>query len=319
MVEIALPLLGGLVALLVGGELLVRGAVRVAEAARISPLVIGLTLVGFGTSTPELVASLQAGLRGAPGVAVGNIVGSNLSNILLILGVSAVIAPIHVRSAELRRDGGAMVAAAVAFAVLGLAWTLDRAAGVGLILALVAYLAWIFVRERGRSAGLPPAGVATTPGPGRGEIAIAVALAVAGLALVILGGGWFVDGAIALARVVGLSEAVIGLTVVAIGTSLPELVTSVSAAIRRQSDLAWGNVVGSNIYNVLGIGGVTALVAPGPVPASIATFDAPLLVGVSLLAVALAWSGRVISRLEGAVLLVFQAAWWAWAFSAPGA
>jgi cation:H+ antiporter len=313
MFEVVLPLVGGLIGLLVGGELLVRGAVRVAEAARISPLVIGLTLVGFGTSTPELVASLQAGLRGAPGIAIGNVVGSNLSNILLILGLCAVVAPIRVRSGELRRDGGVMIAAAVAYAALGLLGPVERWMGGLLVAGLVAYLGWIFWRERHRAPTTDAAPHAPAlPGPGAAEIAIALGIAVGGLALVIVGGGWFVEGSIALARQLGMSESVIGLTIVAIGTSMPELVTSVAAALRRQSDLAWGNVVGSNIYNILGIGGITALVAPGPFPPSIATFDAPLLVGVSVLAVGMAWSGRMINRIEGAILVVLQIAWMGW-------
>jgi cation:H+ antiporter len=316
LLDMALPLLGGLLALLLGGELLVRGASRVAEALRVSPLVIGLTLVGFGTSTPELVASIQASLRDAPGIAVGNIVGSNIANLLLILGLSAVVAPIRVGSAELRRDGGVMIASAVAYALIGALWGTDRVVGAALVLALVAYLGWVLARELGRQGG---ASIASTPAVSAGSVAVSVVIALAGLAFVIVGGGWFVDGAIVLARHVGLSEAAIGLTVVAIGTSLPELVTSVVAAARGKSDLAFGNVVGSNIYNVLGIGGVTALVAPSAFPVSIATIDAPLMVGVSVLAVLLAWSGRVISRLEGAVLLVLHVAWMGWALSAGSA
>lgn len=315
MLEIWVPLLGGLALLVTGGELLVRGAVRVATRMGVSPLVIGLTLVGFGTSTPELVTSLQAGLSGAPGIAYGNIVGSNISNILLIIGVSAILFPITVRSSALKRDGSVMVVAAVLFAGLAAVMPLERWAGAALMTGLVGYIYLAFRQERvaepdghgavyDKSVALQDVDPATIPEEKpTGTLAFALAVAVSGLALVVLGGHLLVTGAVTLARSFDISETVIGLTVVAIGTSMPELVTSVVAGIRRQSDVAFGNIVGSNIYNILGIGGMTAVVAPGAVPEDIIGFDNIVMVGVSLLMLACAYTRLQIGRTEGAVLI----------------
>ncbi|NDU99683.1 calcium/sodium antiporter [Pseudoroseicyclus tamaricis] len=313
MVEVWLPLLGGLVMLIAGGELLVRGSVQVATRMGVSPLVIGLTLVGFGTSTPELVTSVQAALSGAPGIAYGNVVGSNIANILLIGGVAALLFPITVQSSALKRDGAVMVAVAVAFALVAALLTPGRLTGLVFIAALAFYVWFAFRQERQASAGgavqqkstaLQEADPALAPGKAaHGPAWIPVLLALGGLVLIILGGGFLVDGAVSLARGFGISETVIGLTIVAIGTSMPEFVTSVVAGLKRQSDVAFGNIIGSNIYNLLGIGGFTALLAPGAVPVEIVTFDNLVMVGVSLLFVGLAWTGYRIARWEGAALL----------------
>lgn len=313
-----LPLLGGLALLVIGGELLVRGSVRLAERLGVSPLLIGLTLVGFGTSTPELVASVQAALIGSPGIAVGNIVGSNIVNIFLIMGVSALICPLAVKSSALKRDGGVVLGSAVLFGVA--AWTVGLIRPVGVVFALLlgAYLVYAYRTERvaadGHTAAFGKAEAAEAvdgalrprPAAGTGVLAWAVPVltALGGLAVIILGGRLLVEGAVTLARVVGLSEEVIGLTVVAAGTSAPELVTSLVAAVRRQSEVALGNVLGSNIYNSLGIGGVTALISPTPVPQQIASFDVPVMLGASALLLLFAWSGRRLSRVEGGVLLL---------------
>jgi cation:H+ antiporter len=309
-----LLLLGGLVLLIIGGDVFVRGAVRMAERLGVSPLVIGLTLVGFGTSAPELVTSIQASLAGAPGIALGNVVGSNIANILLILGISALMAPIAVHSAALKRDGGIMLAVAVGFAVLAPFVPFGRPLGAAYLALLCAYIYFAFRQE---SVTSPDHGAAfdkaeaaeeldpaLRPGPPRaGGWLRPVLMAVGGLVLVVLGGKFLVDGAVALARGYGISETVIGLTIVAIGTSMPELVTSVVAAFRRHTDVAFGNVVGSNIYNILGIAGATALVAPTQVPPEIVRFDNPVMVGVSVLMIVFAWTGLRIGRREGAALL----------------
>lgn len=312
-----LPLLGGLVLLVAGGDLLVRGAVQVASRLGVSPLVIGLTLVGFGTSTPELVTSVQAALIGAPGIAYGNIVGSNIANILLIVGASAILYPIVVTSAALRRDGMVMVAVAVVFAALAVVMPMERWLGAAFVLALATYVYVAFRQERQvgavadhgavyqRSEALQGADPGTAPDArAKGSILLPVLVAVTGLTVVVVGGSLLVDGAVTIARSFGISETVIGLTIVAVGTSLPELVTSVLAAIRRQTDVAFGNIVGSNIYNILGIGGFTALIAPGAVPAEIARFDTLVMIGVSVLLVAFAWTGLRIGRREGGLLLL---------------
>ncbi len=300
---------------MLGGELLVRGSVSLARRLGVSPLVIGLTLVGFGTSTPELVTSVQASLSGSPGIAVGNIVGSNIANLLLILGLSASIAPIKVASGALRRDGLVMFAVAVLFAVIAWLAPLGRGVGVVFVVALAVYVISAWRQEKaGAAAGHTAAydkaeaaeevDAALRPeAPSKGALVPAVGLTVLGLLLVVLGGRWLVVGAVALATALEVSETVIGLTIVAVGTSAPELVTSIVAAVRRQADVALGNVLGSNIYNILGIGGVTALLAPTTVPASIVRFDNLVMVGVSALAMGLARTGYRIGRREGVTLL----------------
>jgi len=315
MTDVVLPLIGGLVLLFAGGEFLVRGAVNIATRLGVSPLVIGLTLVGFGTSTPELVTSVQAALAGAPGIAYGNIVGSNIANILLIVGIAAMLAPIAVASSALKRDGLVMVSVAVIFAALTAVMPLGRVAGILFVAALALYVWTAFRQERvatggdhgavhDKSAALREVDPALDPGkPAQTSLLASILIAVGGLVLVVLGGGFLVDGAVALARGMGISETVIGLTIVALGTSMPELVTSVVAGLKKQGDLAFGNIIGSNIYNILGIGGFTALIAPGSVPAEIVTFDNLVMVGVSLLLLLVAWTGLRISRWEGAALL----------------
>lgn len=314
----------GLVLLIVGGELLVRGAATTAERLGMSPLLIGLTLVGFGTSTPELVTSVEASLIGSPGIAVGNVVGSNIANILLILGISALILPIAVSQQALQRDGLVMLAATILLVGIGqLGLRLDPLVGGMLVAGLVTYLWYAYVQEKaGASAGhtaafkkreahdevaaMPSggaAGLAVPASSGLTAIAVPLAMALGGLAVIILGGKLLVEGAIGLARHAGLSETLIGLTIVAIGTSLPELVTSIIAAIRKHSDVALGNILGSNIYNILGIGGVTALLAPTTIPAEIVRFDALVMLAATAALLVIARTGYRISRLEGAALL----------------
>ena len=311
MVETWLPLIAGLVLLVAGGELLVRGAVQAAERLGVSPLVIGLTLVGFGTSMPELVTSVQAGLSGSPGIAYGNIVGSNIANILLIGGISALICPVVVSEATLRRDAALMLGVAALFAALAFTLPMGRLFGTACVAGLVVYIVIVIRQERrsgkpgalrDASAALPLAAPDLEATPRHAGLVAPLLLAIAGLSLVVIGGALLVDGAVALARAFGIGETVIGLTIVAVGTSMPELVTSVIAALKRQGDVAFGNIVGSNIYNILGIGGTTALIAPGTVPSEIVAFDAPLMVGVSALLVVFAATARRIDRWEGLAL-----------------
>lgn len=301
-----LSLLGGFVLLVVGGELLVRGAVGAATRLGVSPLVIGLTLVGFGTSTPELVTSVQAALVGAPGIAYGNIVGSNIANLLLIGGVAALLFPIAVTTSALKRDGCVMLLATVAFASLALMGEMNRLIGGTFVLGLAAYILFAFLQERQANQAGPDDSAAHT------SLVQPLLIAVAGLALVILGGRLLVDGAVGIAQSFGISETIIGLTIVAVGTSMPELVTSVVAGLKKQTDVAFGNIIGSNIYNLLGIGGLTALVAPGPVPAAIVSFDNLVMLCVSLLFVIFAFTRLQISRLEGGLLFAGYGLYLAW-------
>ncbi|MFN3312760.1 MAG: calcium/sodium antiporter [Hyphomonas sp.] len=308
-----LLLLIGLGLLVAGGELLVRGAVRLAERFGLSPLLIGLTLVGFGTSTPELVTSLQAAFKGSPGIAVGNVVGSNTANILLILGIAALIFPVAVAKGTFKRDG--LVLALASLACLGavLMGGLTPIIGAVFVAALAGYILFAFWQERNvETAPASGTGGVTPVAPNKGGIALDIVLVVAGLALTILGARFAVDGAITLARMFDVSETLIGLTVVAVGTSLPELVTSVMAALKRQGDIAFGNIVGSNIYNVFGILGVTAMVKPIPVPPEIAAFDIWIMLGATALLILFAVSRWRIGRIEGAVLLASYVAYTAW-------
>lgn len=297
---------GGLVLLALGGELLVRGAVGMAARLGISPLLAGLTIVGFGTSTPELATSVQAALAGSPGIAVGNVVGSNIANILFILGLSAVILPLSVNPASFQRDslalGGSalLCTGAVAYGVL------TPVIGIALIACLVGYVWWAYKSE---SAAPCPEGARheheaeDRPVPPNTGPVVLGAMILAGLAAAILGAGWLVEGAVVLAGAAGVSESVIGLTVVAVGTSLPELIACIVAVLRKHEDVALGNVVGSNIYNLLGILGTTAVITPIAVPAEIAAFDIWVMLGVTALLLMQLRSGWKLSRIEGALLV----------------
>ena len=307
---IALALVAGLVFLVVGGDLLVRGATGVARAAKVSDAVIGLTVVAAGTSMPEMVVSLTSALDGAPDVAVGNVVGSNIYNISFILGLSAMIRPLTVQWNTIRLEWPVMFLSAVALALLTRDGTLDRAEGGFFAVAMVAFTAWMVWMarrdtERTERAQLEAAAAeagAPAPAGGAGTWA-SVGWTLLGLVVLVAGARAFVWGAVELARVVGLSERVIGLTIVALGTSLPELFTSLVAAWRGNSDIAIGNVVGSNILNVLGILGISALVLPLPVHPGIIASDNPWMVGISLALLPVMLPKRTLGRAGALVLL----------------
>lgn len=309
-----LSLLLGLVLLVAGGELLVKGAVKLAEKFNISPLLIGLTLVGFGTSTPELVTSLQAAFAGSPGIAIGNVVGSNIANILFILGAAALIAPIAVAKETFRRDG--LVLAAATLFCLGaiLSGQLTRWMGTLFVLSLAAYIWFAFQQERAASktASAASGGSPAASRPSGRAIALDLVFVAGGLALTMLGARFLVMGAIDLARMFSISETIIGLTIVAVGTSLPELITSVMASLRKQGDIAFGNIVGSNIYNLLGILGVTAIVKPIPVPPEIMRLDIWVMIAATALLAFAAMSRWRIGRGEGAVMLLGYGAYLLW-------
>lgn len=287
----------GLLCLFLGGEALVRGSVGIAQRLSMSPLLIGLTVVGFGTSTPELLVSVDAAWRGVPDISVGNIVGSNIANILLIMGITALVWPIRISGATLRRDTGVMVAAALCLVPIFMLGEIGRTAGALLFAGLLTYLAWAYLRPGPDSEDAMPEGV-------QPSALIGGLWVLAGLVALIFGARFLVDGAVSIARDAGLSEAFIGLTIVAIGTSLPELATSVVAAFRRQSEIAIGNVIGSNIFNVLGILGITALIKPIPVADRFLTFDLPIMIAISLMITALLLTRPVIGRGAGVVFLV---------------
>lgn len=287
-------ILSGFVALLIGGEALVKGAVDTAQRLKVPPMVIGLTLVGFGTSTPELLTSIQAALDGAPGIAVGNVVGSNIANILLIVGISALIAPIAVGRQGFRQDMGFMVGATLLFMAIAATGYLGRISATVLMTGLVLFLILSFRRSDTEAPQIDDPSL---------KMPVALLYFVGGLLITLLGARFLVQGAIGLAEDMGISQTVIGLTIVAIGTSLPELVTSVLAARRGHSAVALGNIVGSNIFNILGILGATALVKPIPIPSEIVAYDNWVMLGASVLLIGACVTQWRITRKEGAVML----------------
>ncbi len=301
-----LLLILGVFLLAAGGEALIRGSLAAADRLGVSPLLSGLVIVGFGTSMPELVVSITAALNEQPDIAIGNVVGSNISNVLLILGICALISPMTVKPLALRRDAVTVVAASLLFLVLVGGSALGRADGVIFLTSLIFFLIWAYWSERlhampsvelhkaeaGELNALPQSAVLT------------IALVSAGFLLLILGSQVLLKGAVGIAVHFGVSEAVIGLTLVAVGTSLPELSISVIAALRRHADVAIGNVLGSNIFNLLGILGVSALLQPLPVHARILQFDQWVMLGTSVLLLLFLYTGTRLNRLEGAILLV---------------
>ncbi len=291
---------GGLALLLAGGEFLVRGAVGLACALGVSPLVIGLTVVAFGTSAPELVVSLQAALGGHPDIVLSNVVGSNIANVLLIVGAAAAIRAIPVAPGLLRRDGALVLAATLGFIGICLIGEPGFAVGLAMVAALAAYTAWSFRAARRRGASADGAAEEIEAAPRRP--AVALAATIAGIAGVLLGARLLIDGAVEIARLAGLSEAVIGLTLVAFGTSLPELATAGMAAWRRHGDIALGNALGSNLFNMLGIAGITAMAAPVTVPGELIAFDLWVMLAVTLVLLFLMRGARRITRPEGAAL-----------------
>ncbi|PQA88934.1 calcium/sodium antiporter [Hyphococcus luteus] len=300
-----LSIIAGLVLLTIGAEALVRGASALARRFGLSELLIGITLVGFGTSSPELVSSLAAAFAGSPGVAVGNVVGSNIANILLILGASALIAPIAVQSDGLRRDAPALALATLAMIGVALTGEFGRIAGGVFLAGLAAYLALAYITEK-RAADK---GLLDIPHETPGAVLPSIALSLAGLALLAFGAKLLVSGAIEVATALSVSETLIGLTIVAVGTSLPELVTSVVASLRGKSGLALGNVVGSNIYNSLGILGATALIHPVAAPPAIVRFDNWVMLAATAALILFAFTRSRIERWEGALLAVCYAAY----------
>ncbi len=299
----------GLICLVLGGDLLVRGAVQLARKMGVSPLLIGLTLVGFGTSTPELVTSLLAVHQGSADIAVGNVVGSNTANILLILGVSALLSPVKVDIRSFKRDGGFLALSTIGLILALQIGIITFWLGAMLVGALIFYVVYSYFSDRKNQKILreKEAEVAADAGDSRHiNVWISLIQTLGGLGLTLSGAKWLVDSATVLARDWGISERVIGLTIVAVGTSLPELITSVMASIRKQNDVAFGNVVGSNIYNALFILGVTALFMPVHVPAAMGT-DILIMTEATLALIGIALTRQVFTKATGVLFLVAYA------------
>jgi cation:H+ antiporter len=289
--------LAGLGLLIAGGEALVRGASGIARAFRLSPMVIGLTIVGFGTSAPELLVSLEAALGGQPGLAIGNVVGSNIANLLLILGISAVMAPLVIPIRKMYRDIAFMLAAVGLMWIMLLDGVIGRVDGAILLCGLIGFLAMAFF-----SGEVEPLDDSALP-----SMPIAWAMTLGGLVGLVLGAGLLVDAASTIARTFGVSEAVIGLSIVAIGTSLPELTTSIIAALRKETEIAVGNVVGSNVFNVFGILGTTALVTPIPAEPRFAQVDMVWMAAATALLVVAALKLGKLPRWLGAGFITLYA------------
>jgi cation:H+ antiporter len=299
----AVLFVAGLVLLVTGGELLVRGAARLAAGMGVSPLVVGLTVVAFGTSSPELAVSVQAGLAGNADIAVGNVIGSNIFNVLFILGVSALVVPLAVSERLIRLDVPIMIGASIAFLLVALDGRITRLEAAGLAAALIAYILMQVVLSR-RSA--PPR---QERPPAAGGRAMDVLLILAGLSLLVLGSRWLVEGAVHIAELLGAPQLVIGLTIVAAGTSMPEVATSVIAGLRGQRDIAVGNVIGSNIFNILAVLGFAGLVTPGGihVSAGALAIDIPIMLAASILCLPIFISRFSITRWEGSLFLGYYA------------
>lgn len=287
---------GGLVLLVFGGDALVKGAVNLSLRLGIPALIVGLTVVAFGTSAPELLVSIQAALAGQPGIALGNVVGSNIANILLILGLPALITTIHSSTSDTTRSYWMMIGASLLLIVLSLGGILQWWHGL-LLLAGLTLMLWDNIRlARAHQAAQEPDLEGVDAHMAMWKILVFIVL---GLIALGIGARLLVDGAVNIARVLGVSETVIGLTLVAIGTSLPELVTTIMAAIRKQADVAMGNVIGSNIFNILSILGVTTLIAPLSVGANFMVFDYWVMLAVALLLLPFAVLKRDITRWIG--------------------
>lgn len=308
----------GLVILLFAGDALVKGAVNLALRIGIPALIVSLTIVAFGTSAPELLISVQAAMMGVPGIAMGNVVGSNTANILLVLGIPALIAVMHTAEHDTRKSFVVMIAASVLFIALAFRGVFDWMSGVVLLGALALALADMFreARKHKADAALVAEGIDDTddldelegadPDMPWWKIILFLVLGLAGLPL---GADILVDSATVIARTFGISETVIGLTLVAVGTSMPELATTVMAAVRRQADVALGNVIGSNLFNLLAIIGIAAFVAPIPVDQQFLNYDLWVMLAASLLLIPFVFLRQNIGRIWGVILIVFYVAY----------
>lgn len=306
-------IIGG-VGLIVGAELLVRGASRLATAVGVTPLVIGLTVVSLGTSAPEIAISIDASLRGHADMALGNVVGSNIFNVLLILGVSALIGPLAVAQRLLWWDVPLMIGFAILMLLLGLDGTIGRLDGMVFCICLVAYVWWVIQLSRRESREIQHEyAEAYSPTPRRSarHMIIQFALSIGGLAVLVFSADWFVQGAAIIARALGLSDLVVSLTIVAAGTSLPEVAVSVLASYRGERDIAVGNVVGSSIFNILAVLGLSAVAIPSgiTVPAAALHFDIPVMIAAFVACLPIFMTGHLISRWEGGLFVGYYAAY----------
>lgn len=308
-----LQFIGGFVLLLFGAEYLVRGAVALARRLNVSKMIIGMTIVAWGTTSPELVVSLQAASDNLPGISIGNVVGSNIANILLILGTSALIFPIVIQPAALYRDAAMMLGSAILFTALALTGVIERWQAAVMIALLVIFTLYAFQTERKKGALNDPGDLAEELeeqfAEGPQSTWLSTLSVIGGVASVVIGAKLLVAAAVVTAQYFGVQEAVIGLTIVAVGTSLPELATAIVAARKRHSEVAVGNIMGAGIYNLLMIIGLVGLVVPIPIPAQILQFDLWFMLAVTVMLLGLLLTRGKLSRTTGALFLVLFVAY----------
>lgn len=307
----------GLVLLVVGAEFLVRGASRIAIAWGMRPLIIGLTIVAYGTSAPEAAVSIQSSLAGQADIALGNVVGSNICNVLLILGVSALIAPMMVPNQLIRLDVPIMIGISLLVFLFSLDGVIGRVDGLILFIGVLAYTLFLILSGRDDQVDLPDGlleEAANQRARSRRASLMNLGLVAVSLGLLVGGSHWLVKGAVIVAQAIGVDELVIGLTIVAVGTSLPELASSVVASIRGEQDIAVGNVVGSNIFNILAVLGLAAALSPHGmvVPPAAINFDIPVMIAVAVVCLPIFITGKTISRWEGLLFLGYYIAYTAY-------
>jgi cation:H+ antiporter len=303
----------GLGALVFGAELLVRGASKIALSLGISPLVVGLTVVALGTSSPEVAVSVGAVLGGSSDIAVGNVVGSNILNVLLVLGISALIAPLVVHSQLIRQEVPIMIGASLLLALMLIDGRLDRLEGLLLVALLVVYMTFLVLQSRAAGAKLAQeyGEIAERRGGWDSHWAVQLLLIAGGLTLLVLGADWMVDAAVAVARALGVSDLIIGLTIIAVGTSAPEIAASIMAAVRGERDIAVGNVIGSNTFNILGCLGLASMVGPDGLTVSqaVLNFDLWVMLAVAVACLPVFLVGREVGRGKGLLFLGYYAAY----------
>lgn len=312
----------GIFTLALGAELLVRSASSLAALVGLSPLVIGLTVVAMGTGSPEVAVCVQAAFTGDADIALGNVVGSNIANILLILGASALITPLMVSRQLIRREVPLMIAVSLAVLVMGLDGSIGRGDGVLLVLGMAIYTTWAVRQGQREPDSVPSAAPESETGaPPRSlaSIGLQCVLLIAGLSLLILGARWFSGAAVQLAVGWGGSQFVVGLTVVAVGTSLPELATTILAAFRGERDIAVGNVIGSNLFNLMGVLGATSVLSSNSidVPAAALRFDLPVMLAVAVACLPIFFTGQIVARWEGALFLGYYLAYTGYLILSP--
>ncbi len=310
-----LLLIAGLILLVIGAEALVRGASKLAAAIGISPLVIGLTVVAFGTSAPEMTVSVMSSLSGNVDIALGNVVGSNIFNVLFILGACALIVPLLVNQQLIKLDVPIMIVVSLLTLALGWNGNISKIEGGILFAGIIGYTVFLILQSQKERSKLVKEEYEQEYGDGKPFTAAQwlfnLVLVIGGLALLVLGSRWLVDSAIIIAKDLGVSDLIIGLTIVAAGTSLPEVATSIIASVRGERDIAVGNVVGSNIFNILAVLGLSAIVAPDGLPVSLAAlqFDIPVMIAVAIACLPIFFTGNLIARWEGFVFLGYYIAY----------